>query len=60
MITADIVEQHPYLAVHNRYDLFSLCGTPTGVVQIIYNVTQGVESDFYNVDSCYSVYLNIL
>ena len=56
--------QHPYLAVHGHYNLWFLCAKiyrPDLITWVVvYNVTAGVTSDDYSVDTCYSVLLNVV
>lgn len=56
--------QHPYLAVHGHYDRWFLCAKiyrPDLITwRVVYDVTAGVSSYDYSVDTCYPVLLNVV
>lgn len=56
--------QHSYLAVHGSYDKWFLCAKvyrPDLMTwKVVYDVTAGVSSNDYSVDTCYPVLLNVV
>ena len=56
--------QHPYLAAHGSYNKWFLSAKvyrPDLVTwEVVYDVTAGVPSNDYSVDTCYSVLLNVV
>ena len=56
--------QYTYLAVHGHYDKWFLCAKvyrPDLITwTAVYNVTAGVPSYDYSVDTCYPVLLNVV
>ena len=56
--------QHPYLAVHGHFNKWFLCAKVYRrdliTWRVVYDITPGVPSRDYSVDTCYPVLLNIV